>query len=95
MMPTRGDAERKGGGEAEANGESLALKGQGNEAFRGGDFSKAIGLFSAAIAVDKTNAILFTNRAMCHGALQDWARCLHDAKQALQLSPQHAKAHFW
>lgn len=95
MTTIPGDAELKGGGEAEVNEESLALKGQGNEAFRGGDFSKAIGLFSAAIAVDKTNAILFTNRAMCHGALKDWARCLHDAKQALQLSPQHAKAHFW
>ena len=81
--------------ELKENEESLALKGQGNEAYRAGDFRKALELFSAAIAIDKANAILFTNRAMCHGALKDWARCLCDAKQALQLSPKHAKAHFW
>ena len=39
--------------ELKENEESLALKGQGNEAYRAGDFRKALELFSAAIAIDK------------------------------------------
>jgi len=81
--------------EVETNEESLALKTAGNEAFRSSDFRKAIELFSSAIAVDKANAILYTNRAMCYGALKEWPRCIHDGKRAVQLNPQHAKAHFW
>ena len=95
MATIPAETELKGNGEMVVNEESLALKAQGNEAFRGGDFGRALELFSAAIAVDNANAILFTNRAMCHGALRDWARCMHDARRALQLNQQHAKAHYW
>ncbi len=81
--------------EKESNAECLALKNAGNEAFRGSNFKEAIELFTSAIDLDNSNEILYTNRAMCHGALKSWNMCIKDSKQALQLNNKHAKAHFW
>jgi serine/threonine protein kinase len=75
--------------------ESIALKEQGNEAYRAQNFPKAIEFFSAAIALDNNNHVLYTNRAMCYGATKDWLQCVRDSEASIRHNAKWAKAYFW
>ena len=70
----------------------LECKEKGNEAFRDGQFKKAIELYTSAILINDTNPVLFTNRAQ---ALLKVGRALdasHDCRQAIRLKPDFIKA---
>eukprot|EP01031_Cornospumella_fuschlensis_P036207 gene36207-43918_t len=69
------------------------LKALGNEAFAGKDFSRALGLFTEAIALDNTNSKYFVNRSLCHASLGNWKESAVDAKRAIQLDSKYIKAH--
>lgn len=62
-------------------------KAQGNKAFVEKQYQKAIDLYSKAIALDKTNPVLYSNRAQCHLNLRDWIRASNDVEVGLRLNP--------
>lgn len=71
------------------------MKRQGNEAFKAKKYEEAILKYTAAIELDPSNHILYSNRAMCHGALEAWTLALQDAQCAIRLSSgTFAKAYF-
>jgi tetratricopeptide (TPR) repeat protein len=74
-----------------------ALREDGNQAFRIKDFSKAAGLYTAALeqATDmEERGGLLTNRANAHYSLGSYAQSRDDALEALRCAPGHVKALF-
>lgn len=73
----------------------MDLKTQGNEAFRRGNWSAAVSLYTRALggeADDKKRAILHSNRAAAHSAAGGHALALADARRARELDPAYVKA---
>ena len=66
----------------------MSHKEAGNEAFRNGDYRQAIEHFSAGIAEDAQNHVLFSNRSACHASLQQWKEALADAEECVRLKPE-------
>lgn len=50
--------------------ESLALKDSATEAFKAQDYEKAVDDLTAAIALDPTNQVFFSNRSVAYTAMQ-------------------------
>lgn len=73
---------------------AAALKDEGNELFKSGQYSSAIEKFSAAISLEPENKIFFCNRSLCYAAQEDWAASLEDASKAVSLDAKYAKGHF-
>jgi tetratricopeptide (TPR) repeat protein len=63
-----------------------ALKDQGNSAFAAKDYSRAIDLFSQAIALDSSSHVLYSNRSAAYAGNKQWTRALEDAEQVLFIS---------
>ena len=86
---------------AQTDAAKLALssehKAAGNAAFAAGRQSEAITAFSSAIALDPTNAVLYSNRAAAYTALGKkepvlLSKAVADARLALRLQPDFIKA---
>ncbi|XP_041341241.1 leucine-rich repeat transmembrane protein FLRT1-like, partial [Pyrgilauda ruficollis] len=67
------------------------LKERGNRALAAGDVGAAVGHYSAAIARDPNNHVLFSNRSAAYARLGDYSRALADACRTLELRPDWAK----
>ena len=61
------------------------MKDQGNKAFAGKDYDKAIDLFSQAIAIDPQNHVLYSNRSAAKAGKKQWEGALDDAEQVCLL----------
>lgn len=77
--------------------ESDKLKQEGNEVFKGGDYEKAIQLYSKALEVcpvENTNdqSILFNNRAAAQKHLGDKEAAIEGCTKAIELNPNYVKA---
>ncbi|KAG1780400.1 chaperone [Suillus placidus] len=70
-----------------------ALKDQGNKAFSAKDYDKAIELFTAAIAIDPSNHVLFSNRSAAKAGKKQWATALEDAEQCIELNQSWSKGY--
>lgn len=70
-----------------------ALKDQGNKAFAAKDYDKAIELFTAAIAIDPSNHVLFSNRSAAKAGKKEWATALEDAEQCIKLNQSWSKGY--
>lgn len=70
------------------------LKAQGNIAFTAGSFDEAVSLYSAAIEVDGTNHILYSNRAAAYLGASKNEEALEDADKAIQLNPAFMKSYY-
>ncbi|KAG2148042.1 hypothetical protein DEU56DRAFT_783837 [Suillus clintonianus] len=70
-----------------------ALKDQGNKAFSAKDYDKAIELFTAAIAIDPSNHVLFSNRSAAKAGQKQWAAALEDAEQCINLNMSWSKGY--
>lgn len=74
-----------------------SLKVEGNSSFKSGDSTRAIELFSKALALPGGNAVgkstLFSNRSACYMVLRDYEAALEDAEQAIQSNSTWPKAH--
>ncbi|XP_006900073.1 PREDICTED: sperm-associated antigen 1 [Elephantulus edwardii] len=89
-------ASETGGG---ANGAPEALKNQGNELFKSGQFSEAALKYSAAIAQLESAgsesaddlSILYSNRAACYLKEGNCSGCIQDCNRALELHPFSVK----
>lgn len=66
-------------------------KAQGNAAFKEGRYELAAQHFSAAIALDGSNAVLFSNRSGAYASLGSYWEALADAEKAIALRPDWSK----
>ncbi|KAF8450887.1 activator of Hsp70 and Hsp90 chaperone [Boletus edulis BED1] len=70
-----------------------ALKDQGNKAFVAKDYDKAIELFTAAIAIDPNNHVLYSNRSAANAGKRLWSAALEDAEKCVSISPSWGKGY--
>ncbi|KAI0066456.1 TPR-like protein [Artomyces pyxidatus] len=69
---------------------SSALKAEGNQLFGKGDYAAAASVYTCAIAVDETNAVLYANRAACYNRVKQFQQCRDSALKATELD-----CHYW
>ncbi|KAK3140179.1 hypothetical protein QOZ80_5AG0397170 [Eleusine coracana subsp. coracana] len=83
-----------GGGQGGPPAAAAALKDQGNEQFKAGNYLKAAALYTQAIKLDPDNATLYSNRAAAFLQLVKLSKALADAETTVKLKPQWEKAYF-
>ncbi|CAN8199070.1 unnamed protein product [Coccothraustes coccothraustes] len=71
-----------------------ALKEQGNEAFRAGDFALAIQRYSEGLEKLRDKQELYTNRAQAYLKLHEYEKALSDCEWALKCNKSCLKAYF-
>eukprot|EP00873_Tetraselmis_striata_P044497 jgi/Tetstr1/464761/TSEL_009508.t1 len=69
-----------------------AAKADGNAAFKAGDHTKAVALYSKALSEDAGMTSAYNNRAMAYLKLQKFSEALADAEMVLQHEPSNVKA---
>jgi tetratricopeptide (TPR) repeat protein len=84
----------EGGGGGGGSAASAALKDQGNEQFKAGNYLKAAALYTQAIKLDPDNPTLYSNRAAAFLHLVKLNKALADADTTIKLKPQWEKGHF-
>jgi len=73
--------------------ESLALKDSATEAFKGQDYEKAVEDLTAAVALDPSNQVFYSNRSVAFTAMQMYEKALEDADECIRLQPTWAKGY--
>ncbi|XP_068280654.1 stress-induced-phosphoprotein 1 [Nyctibius grandis] len=73
--------------------EAQELKERGNRALAAGDVGGAVRHYTAAIALDGRNHVLFSNRSAAYARQGDYPRALADACRTLELRPDWAKGY--
>ncbi|NXM17376.1 TTC12 protein, partial [Ploceus nigricollis] len=71
-----------------------ALKEQGNEAFRAGDFALAIQSYSEGLEKLRDKQELYTNRAQAYLKLHEYEKAISDCEWALKCNKNCLKAYF-
>ncbi|XP_066059652.1 tetratricopeptide repeat protein 12 isoform X1 [Chamaea fasciata] len=71
-----------------------ALREQGNEAFRGGDFALAIQRYSEGLEKLRDKQELYTNRAQAYLKLREYEKAISDCEWALKCNKSCLKAYF-
>eukprot|EP00908_Phaeocystis_cordata_P017074 Transcript_28409.p1 GENE.Transcript_28409~~Transcript_28409.p1 ORF type:complete len:397 (-),score=129.28 Transcript_28409:161-1351(-) len=69
-------------------------KGQGNEAFKAGNYQQAAVHYTEALTLDDAQHALYSNRAACFLKLGRYAQARDDAQACVKLAPAFAKGHF-
>jgi tetratricopeptide (TPR) repeat protein len=69
------------------------LKDRGNAAFRAGELQHAMELYSQSLALDRSSAVCYHNRAVCHLKLGEYDASLKDADEAISWNQTYAKAY--
>lgn len=64
---------------------------QSNAACQGGDYTKAVVLYTDALQLDPTNHILYSNRSAAHLKMGQFQQALQDATKARDLNPKWPK----
>nr|CAH8876196.1 unnamed protein product [Trichobilharzia regenti] len=76
---------------------ALSYKDEGNYYYKRKEFVKAIKSYTAGLLAKssdcKLNAMLYTNRALCHFCIQNYRSCIRDCNSAIKFSPDHLKAY--
>eukprot|EP00062_Callorhinchus_milii_P019710 gi/632974557/ref/XP_007903744.1/ PREDICTED: tetratricopeptide repeat protein 1 [Callorhinchus milii] len=77
--------------------ESLKLKGNGNEQFKGGEYTEAETSYTKALEVcpacyQKDRSILYSNRAAARMKLEKKEDAISDCTEAIQLNPNYIRA---
>lgn len=70
-----------------------SLKNEGNDEMKAERFKEAIEKYTAAIALDKRNAVYFCNRAAAYSKLEEHDKAIDDCKKALQIDARYSKAY--
>ena len=91
----RGHAEamRAIGTSAGGSAAAAAAKARGNDAFGAAEFTRAVQLYTDAIAAAPADASLYSNRSAAHAKLGRWREALDDGKRAVSLAPNWGKAY--
>jgi len=78
---------------------AFALKEQGNEYFKVGNYKEAEDFYSQAISVRSDDPKIFTNRALARIRLSNWRGVERDARKAIELQNEKRidgmKAHYY
>lgn len=74
---------------------AFALKEQGNEHFKAGQYKEAESYYGQAISVRSNDPKLFQNRALARLRLSDWTGAESDARKAIELDLMSMKAHYY
>ena len=74
---------------------AYALKEQGNEYFKAGQYKEAEDFYGQAIAIRSNDPKLFQNRALSRIRLSDWRGAERDSRKAIELDEKSMKAHFY
>uniref|UniRef100_A0A061R1E4 Stress-induced-phosphoprotein 1 n=1 Tax=Tetraselmis sp. GSL018 TaxID=582737 RepID=A0A061R1E4_9CHLO len=69
------------------------LKAKGNAAFSAGNFAEAVQHFSAAIDLDPSNHVLYSNRSACKASLKQYQEALEDANKVVELKSDWPKGY--
>jgi stress-induced-phosphoprotein 1 len=69
------------------------VQAKGNAAFSAGNFPEAVEHFTAAIAADPSNHVLFSNRSAAYASLGQFEPALEDAKQVVELKADWPKGY--
>ena len=80
--------------EKEAEEEALKLKNDGNKELTAGHFLEAIRLYSEALQLTPTNAIVLSNRAQAYLKVENYGLAQADATAAIEADPTYAKAYY-
>lgn len=72
---------------------AVEAKERGNEAFKAGNFKKAIEEYSEAIKRDPEAAVYYANRAAARCKVLDFANALDDCDKCLKLDPKFVRGH--
>ncbi|KAL2717499.1 E3 ubiquitin-protein ligase CHIP-like [Vespula squamosa] len=78
-----------------ANLSDKELKEQGNRLFSLHKYEDAANCYTKAIIKNPTQALYFTNRALCHLKLKRWESSCQDCRRALDIDPCSVKGHFF
>ena len=73
---------------------SLQLKDEGNKQLVAGHFLEAIGLYSQALELAPTNAIILSNRAQAYIKVENYGLAIADATAAMESDPTYAKSYY-
>merc|ERR1719491_1975531 len=73
--------------------QSLALKDAATEAFKAQDYEKAVEDLAAAIVLDSSNQVFYSNRSVAYTAMQMYEKALDDADECVRLQPTWAKGY--
>lgn len=71
--------------------QSIEAKNRGNEAFKAQDYETAIKEFSAAIELDPTNHVFYSNRSGSYASIEENDKALADAEKCIEVKPDWAK----
>lgn len=74
--------------------EAMKLKNEGNKAYLAKEYALAVDLYSQAIAITPTDAVLYSNRCAAHLGAGDARQALHDVRVSKKLRPEWPKALF-
>lgn len=74
---------------------AFALKEQGNEYFKAGQYKEAEDFYGQAISVRSNDPKLFQNRALSRIRLSDWEGAKQDSRKAVELDHESMKAHYY
>ena len=69
-------------------------KGEGNAAFKAGEFQQAAVFYTEALTLDSTQHTIYSNRAACFLKLGRYAQAREDALECTRLAPDFSKGHF-
>jgi serine/threonine-protein phosphatase 5 len=78
----------------ENEAKSLQLKDEGNIQLMAGHFLQAIGLYSQALELNPTNAVILSNRAQAFIKVENYGLAMLDATEAMKSDPNYAKSYF-
>jgi len=67
------------------------FKEKGNTEFKKKNYNSAIELYSDGIAIDPDQDVLYSNRALCYKAMENYRQALQDIQKALDLNPANVK----
>jgi stress-induced-phosphoprotein 1 len=70
------------------------LKDEGNAALQNGKFQDAIKCYTEAIALDKNNHVLYSNRSAAYAKAGKYRPALEDAEKTIQLKPDWGKVSY-
>lgn len=70
---------------------SLSLKEKGNAALAAGQYELAIETYSAAIALDPENHVLYSNRSAAYAKRAKYQKALEDAEKTIEIKPDWPK----
>eukprot|EP01094_Clydonella_sp_ATCC50884_P001347 TRINITY_DN11007_c0_g2_i1.p1 TRINITY_DN11007_c0_g2~~TRINITY_DN11007_c0_g2_i1.p1 ORF type:complete len:493 (+),score=179.80 TRINITY_DN11007_c0_g2_i1:338-1816(+) len=94
MAESTGGGGGGGGPDADAIARAEELKGRANEHFKGRRYGEAEALYSEAIALHPSNAILYANRSACHVRMENAGSAIADAQHAIELDPSYLKGYY-